>query len=267
MIELGEDRYVMRVHRGGDVLVAGDDRPVEAVDQLLVRPVGGMGGVLLGDDEPDAACRALARRTPCTVVSVGYRLAPEHRFPAAVDDAVAATRWAVEQAAELTGESALVAVGGDSAGGNLAAAVTLAALVSGGLGLRHQVLIYPAVDDDFTGPTFREYGGGDYLLTLGEMRWYWKNYLANPADADSPLARPLRAPSLCGVPPALVVLAECAPLRGDGEAYATRLAADGVPVETLRYDGLIHGFFTMPGIFSRASLAYDDVAAALRRAF
>jgi acetyl esterase len=226
------------------------------------------GGWVIGSIETaDAACRALARRTPCTVVSVGYRLAPEHRFPAAVDDAVAATRWSVDHAAELTGKRAQVAVAGDSAGGNLAAAVTLAAVARGGLGLRYQVLVYPAVDDDFNGPSFREYGGGDYLLTLAEMRWYWKNYLANPADAASPLARPLHAASLRGVPPALVVLAECDPLRGDGEAYAKRLRADGVPVETLRYEGLIHGFFTMPGIFSRASLAYDDVAASLRRAF
>ena len=226
------------------------------------------GGWVIGSIETaDAACRALARRTPCTVVSVGYRLAPEHRFPAAVEDALAATQWAVAHAAELTGGSALVAVGGDSAGGNLAAAVTLEGVVRGGLGLRHQVLIYPAVDDDFSGPTFREYGGGDYLLTLSEMRWYWKNYLADPADARNALARPLHAATLRGVPPALVVLAECDPLRGDGEAYAKRLRADGVPVETLRYEGLIHGFFTMPGIFSRASLAYDDVAASLRRAF
>jgi acetyl esterase len=224
------------------------------------------GGWVIGSIETaDAACRALARRTPCTVVSVGYRLAPEHRFPAAVDDAVAATQWAVANAASLDADASRVAIAGDSAGGELAAAVTLHARDNGGPSLRYQVLIYPVTDYDFTKPSFREYGSG-FLITIGEMEWYWRNYLSKPDDASSPMACPMRAASLQGLPPALIIQAECDPIKDDGEAYAARLRADGVPVDIIRYDGQIHGFFTMPGVMSRAKDAYSDVATVLAKA-
>jgi acetyl esterase len=238
--------------------------PAAAPRGILVYLHGG-GWVIGSIATADAACRALARRTPCTVVSVEYRLAPEHKFPAAVEDAVAAFRWAAANAVELGSDATRVAVGGDSAGGALAAAVTLSTR-DAGPPPRFQVLIYPASDDDMTKPSYREFGAG-YLLTIPEMRWYWSNYLTAPGDARNPLASPLLAASLQGVPPALVLLAQCDPLHDDGERYAAKLAADGVPVEILRYDGQIHGFFTMPGIFDRARAAYDDVAKALRRAF
>jgi acetyl esterase len=226
------------------------------------------GGVwVIGSIETaDAACRALARRTPCTVVSVGYRLAPENRFPAGFEDAAAATRWVAANAQALGADRTRVAVGGDSAGGTLAAAVTLDARDRGEPALRYQILVYPATDYDFTRPSFLEYGTG-FLITLGEMRWYWENYLTSPADAANPFACPLRAQTLRGLPPCLILLAGCDPLRDEGEAYAARLKAEGVPVEVIRYDGMIHGFFTMPGVMDRAKVAYGDVAEALRRAF
>jgi len=236
------------------------------------RPLGVLvflhgGGWTIGSiDTADAACRALSRRTPCTVVSVGYRLAPEHRFPAAFEDAAAAARWAVANADALGRDATRVAIGGDSAGGTLTAAVTLDARDRGGPSLCFQLLVYPVTDCDFNRPTYHEYGKG-YLLSVDEMRWYWQNYLRSPQDEANPSACPLRAVSLRGLPPALVLLAECDPIRGEAEAYAARLRVDAVPVSVIRYPGTIHGFFTMPGVMDRAKVAYDDAACALRDAF
>ena len=226
----------------------------------------GGGGVIGSLETADAACRALARRTPCVVVSVGYRLAPEHKFPAGFEDCVAALHWTIDHAAEIGVDPARVAVGGDSTGGALAAAVTLDARANATASPCFQLLIYPATDHNFDRRSCREYGNG-FLLTLDEMRWYWENYLSSSDDLQSIYACPLRATSLKGLPPALLLLAECDPLHDEGAAYGERLHADGVGVQSIFYNGQIHGFFTMPGVFDRARVAHEDAATALRHAF
>jgi acetyl esterase len=224
------------------------------------------GGWVVGSvDTHDGVCRALAARTPCLVLSVGYRLAPEHRFPAALDDAWAVTAWAGEHAASFGGDAARVAVGGDSAGGNLAAVVALRAR-DRGLSLAAQLLVYPVVSRACDTPSYTECSEG-YGLSAAAMEWYWEQYLGPDGDGDSDEASPLWSPSLAGVAPALVVTAEYDPLRDEGEAYAARLAAEGVPVRLSRYDGLVHGFVRMPAVIRRANAALDEAASALRAAF
>jgi acetyl esterase len=228
--------------------------------------IHGGGWVLCGLDSHDPPCRALANAVPCVVVSVGYRLAPEHKFPAAAEDAYAATRWVAEHAAELGGDPARIAVGGDSAGGNLAAVVALLARERGGPRLVHQLLVYPATDAGLDTPSCRDNADG-YFLTRDMMVWFWNHYLGSRADAEDVRASPLRARDLAGLPPALVVTAEYDPLRDEGEAYAARLRAAGVPARTTRYPGMIHGFFGMLAVFPQARAAIDEAAGALRAAF
>jgi acetyl esterase len=225
------------------------------------------GGFTIGGlDTADPACRALARRANCVVVSVGYRLAPEHPFPAAVDDACAAARWVAENAADLGYPSGRLAVGGDSGGGTLAIAATFAARDGAVPQPCFQLLVYPATGRGDGTPSYARYGAGGYLLTASQMDWFWRNYLPREADAADPRACPERAESLRGLPPAFVLLATCDPLHDEGRAYAGRLERDGVAVRVAEYGGMIHGFFTMPGVFDRARVAYDDAAAALRAA-
>jgi acetyl esterase len=205
----------------------------------------------------DAPCRALAHRAACRVISVGYRLAPEHRFPAAVEDA-----WAVTEAAAA--EAGRLAVGGDSAGGNLAAVVALRAR-DRGVALRLQLLVYPITDCDLDRPSYRECGAG-YGLTLEAMRWFWGHYMGR-TPWEHPEASPLRAASLAGVAPALVMACEYDPLRDEALAYAARLRLAGVPVELVEQRGMIHGFFRLGSLFQRAHVAYEQCATALRLAF
>ena len=226
----------------------------------------GGGWVLCGLDSHDGPCRALANAVPCLVVSVDYRLAPEHKFPAGADDAYAATRWVAEHAAELGGDAKHIAVGGDSAGGNLAAVVALMARDRGGPRLAHQLLVYPATDAGLDTASYVENGEG-YFLTGEMMRWFWNHYLRSHADVENPYASPLRAPRVGGLPPALVITAEYDPLRDEGEAYAARLREAGVPVRTTRYAGMIHGFFGMGAVFPQARTAINEAAAALGAAF
>jgi acetyl esterase len=204
----------------------------------------------------DRPCRALAHRAGCRVVSVDYRLAPEHPFPAAVDDA-----WAVT-AAVATG-SQPVAVGGDSAGGNLAAVVALRAR-DRGVQLRLQLLVYPVTDCDLDRPSYHACGTG-YGLTREAMRWFWAQYMGS-TPWDHPEAAPLRAPTLAGVAPAFVMACEFDPLRDEALAYAARLEAANVPVELVEQPGMIHGFFRLGAVIDRTHLAYDRCALALRRA-
>jgi len=239
---------------------AGSERPYPA----LVYVHGG-GWVVGSLDSHDGVCRALAARTPCVVVAVDYRLAPEHPFPAALEDAWTATAWTAEHAASIGADPARLAVGGDSAGGNLAAAVGLRAR-DRGLPLMLQVLVYPVTDYDFDRPSYLAYADG-YGLTREAMRWYWDLYLGPDGDGFDPQASPLRATDVVGVAPALVITAEYDPLRDEGEEYAARLVEAGVPVTLSRYDGIIHGFFRMPGTISRAHHALDGSAAALSAAF
>jgi len=223
------------------------------------------GGWVLGSPETiDAPCRRLANRSGCVVISVDYRRPPEHPFPTPLEDCYAATRYAAGLGAELGAGARRIAVGGDSAGGNLAAAVALLARDRGGPPLAFQLLICPVTDHAFDTPSYRAFGRG-YGLTEAAMRWFWGHYLTRPEDERNPLASPLRA-DLRGLPPALVLTAEFDPLRDQGEAYAARLKAAGVNAQLRRYDGQIHGFFHMGGVMNRGMQAVDDAAAALRAA-
>ena len=200
------------------------------------------GGWVVGNLETaDVFCRAMATSAGCVVVSVNYRHAPEHKFPIAADDAFAATQWVGTHAATFRGDAARLIVSGTSAGGNLAAVVGLMARDRGGPALMSQLLIVPVIDYNFETPSYRKNAEG-YGLTAEAMRWYWKHYLRGDDDGRHPYASPLRAQSLRGLPPALVVTAEFDPLHDEGEAYATRLRAEGVPTTLWRREGMIHGF-------------------------
>jgi len=217
------------------------------------------GGWVVGNlDTVDQFCRMIANAAGCIVVSVNYRHAPEHKFPAAVEDAYAGTCWASQNAQTFRGDPARLAVGGSSAGGNLAAAVALAARDRGGPPLSYQLLIVPVIDSAFDTPSYRENAEG-YGLTSEGMRWYWRHYLTTDADGRHPYASPLHAPTLRGLPPAFVATAEFDPLRDEGEAYAARLRNEGVPVTHKRYAGMVHGFL--------GPEANADIAQALRSAF
>lgn len=243
----------------------------------LYRPVSGGplpvlvyffgGGWTLGSvDTSDGICRSLANAAGCLVLTVGYRLAPEAKFPAAVEDCYAATRWVAEHAAELGGDPGRVAVGGDSAGGNLAAAVTLMARERGGPDLAGQLLVYPNTDYFADTGSMRE-NTDPWLFNRTSVEWYWRHYLTWPEDGRNPLASPLRAEKLAGLPPALVITAEYDPLRDEGEQYAHRLAEAGVPVHLTRYDGMVHGFFAMAGVLDAGGAAIRQAAEQLRAWF
>jgi acetyl esterase len=214
----------------------------------------------------DIACRALANAAECVVVSVDYRMAPEHKFPAAIDDSFAATRWVAEHAADLGIDASRLAVAGDSAGGQLAAAVALLARASDGPRLACQILIYPVTDHNLDTRSYVSNATG-YGLTREAMRFYWQHYLRSDADGDDPRASPLRASDLSGLPPALVITAEYDPLCDEGRAYADRLRDAGVPVTYSEYAGLTHGFVTSMGAIDRGHDAVREMAGALRSAF
>ncbi|WP_327287790.1 alpha/beta hydrolase [Streptomyces sp. NBC_01198] len=225
------------------------------------------GGWTLGSiDTADILCRTLAAEAGCLVATVGYRLAPEHPFPAAVHDCHTALRWVAAHAAEIGADPGRIAVGGDSAGGNLAAAVTLLARGDAAVQLVGQLLVYPNTDQLADDASMRD-NADPWLFNLHSVAWYTRHYLANPADAADPLASPLRADDLGGLPPALVITAEYDPLRDQGEAYARRLAAAGVPVELTRYPGMVHGFFAMAGVVDAATTATTQAARHLRTCF
>jgi acetyl esterase len=221
------------------------------------------GGFVIGNrDTHDGVCRELANAAGTVVVSVDYRLAPEHPFPAAPDDCFAATRWVYEHAAEFGADPERLAVAGDSAGGNLAAVVPLMARDAGGPPVRAQILLYPVIDCSLTHPSIEENGEG-YLLTAADMRWFISHY--QPV-VDDPKASPLKG-DLAGLPPALVITGEYDPLRDEGEAYAEALRQAGVPVVLSRYDGQIHGFIQLKSLIDAAAKAMDECAGALREAF
>ena len=216
------------------------------------------GGWVLGSIEThDGLCGQLAADARCVVVSVDYRMAPEHRFPAAVDDALDAFRWAREQAQELGGDPARVAVGGDSAGGNLAAVVSQQCAGLGEPGPSLQLLIYPATDLSRESPSYASYGEGFYL-TRARIEWFKNIYLSLEERSD-PRASPLLHRELAGLAPAFVVTAGFDPLRDEGAAYAEALEAAGVSVACQNYEGLIHGFASMTARIPAARAAYDDM--------
>jgi acetyl esterase len=225
------------------------------------------GGWTLGSlDTCDGICRALTNAVGCVTVSAGYRLAPEHPFPAAVEDCFTAAQWLAGHARELGVDPGRLAVGGDSAGGNLAAAVTLLAREHGGPVFRHQLLVYPNTDHAADTASVRE-NDDPLLFNRRSVRWYWGHYLEKPEDGANPLASPLRAESLAGLPPATVITAEYDPLRDEGELYARRLGEAGVAVEARRFDGMVHGFFAMPGVFTEGRRAQEYAARRLADAF
>ena len=222
------------------------------------------GGWVLGNlDAYDHLCHALANAGDCVVVSVDYRLAPEHRFPAAAEDSYAATVWTAQHADELGIDSRRIAVGGDSAGGNLAAVVSLMDRDRGTSLVAYQVLIYPITDRNFELPSYRENGDG-YFLTTERMVWFWNRYLNDDGEAANPYAAPLQAESLEGLPPAYLMTAEFDPLRSEGDAYADRLDSAGVAVEKELYDGQIHGFIRRIDLYDRATVAINRIGQLIR---
>ncbi|HVU68610.1 MAG TPA: alpha/beta hydrolase fold domain-containing protein [Ktedonobacteraceae bacterium] len=232
---------------------------------LLVYFHGG-GWVICTLDTHDGQCRSLTNGAGCVVVSVDYRLAPEHKFPAAPQDCYAATCWVAEHAAELNGDPTRLAIGGDSAGGNLTAVVAQMARDQGGPRLIFQLLIYPATD--FTAQTAsKKENAQGYFLTLEDMHWFEGHYLNSEADRLNPLASPMLASDLSHLPPALVLTAEYDPLRDEGELYGQRLQAAGVPVTMRRYNGLIHGFFGQAAIVDEARRAVTETGQTLREVF
>ena len=223
------------------------------------------GGWVIGDVEThDGTVRSLAAASGVTVVSVDYRLAPEHPFPAAVDDALAVVRWVADHGAEIDVDPGRLAVGGDSAGGNLAAVAALQ--LRDTVGLRLQLLVYPVTDGSMDRPSIAENGDG-YFLTKDTMAWFWDQYVAG-GDRHDPRCSPIDADddALRGVAPALVITAEYDPLRDEGEAYGARLGAAGVDVTVHRYDQMIHGFFSFGDLVPEGKAAVDEAGEALRRA-
>jgi acetyl esterase len=258
----------MRVSASGGFVPVRVLRPAARARGVIVYYHGG-GWVIGGLDDFDKLGRLLAQRTGCTVLLVDYRLAPEYRFPVAVDDAWAALRWADEHRAELTGGGAESAgpgapliVAGDSAGGNLSAVMTQRARAVGGPAIALQVLVYPVTDCDMETTSYRD-PANQALLTRDSMTWFWDHYAPGAAARLHPDASPLRAASLADLPPAVVLTAEHDPLRDEGELYATRLLKAGVPVRHQRFAGQMHGFFTMLDLLPGAGEALGYVTAAI----
>ena len=249
----------------GDVPVRIYRPTPEAGPQPVLLWFHGGGWVLGSIDGSDRTCRDLAVQAGVVVVSVGYRLAPEHPYPSGVDDCFAALVWVVTAAGDLGVDPTRVAVGGDSAGANLAAVVALAARDRGGPAVHFQLLVYPITDALMTYPSVRHNGQG-YLLTDDSMKWFVELYLGDHGDPKDPLVSPIYADDLSGLPPALVITAEFDPLRDEGEAYGARLQQGHVAAKVSRYDGMIHGFFSMGAMVEAARPATAEAAGALRRA-
>jgi acetyl esterase len=249
----------------------------DAIALRLYRPIGtdtaatlpglvffhGGGWVIGGLETHDPLCRHLANASGCAVVAVEYRLAPEHKFPAAVEDAWRATCWVAAAAASLGIDSGRLAVGGDSAGGNLAAVTSLLARDRGGPALAYQLLLYPPLDCAGSHASHRRFGEG-YLLTQATMRWFAAQYLRGPEDAANWCASPLQAADLAGLPPAFVLSAGFDPLRDEAIAYARRLRRDGVDVQHHHRPDQPHGFLLMGRVVRAAPVEVDRIGAALR---
>jgi len=249
---------------GGDLPVRHYVPPGSEPGGALLVYFHGGGWVLCGLDTHDEPCRVLAREARVRVLSVDYRLAPEHRFPAAADDALAAFRWAAAHAGDLGVGAEHIAVAGDSAGGNLTIVTSLLAARDGGPRPIFQMPIYPVTDLSAKHPSYRLFPDG-FFLTEAQMDWYRGHYLPDEAAARDPRASPLLADDLSGLPPAYVVTAGFDPLRDEGEAFARKLEAAGTPVTLRRHAGLIHGFVNMLSLASVARTAMQEAATALGR--
>jgi acetyl esterase len=288
-IEFGEiDVATLRESMEAGALAPGDPEPVAKVeDRVIPGPAGdlpvrvytpagegpfpglvffhGGGFVICNLDTHDGPCRSLANGAGCVVVSVDYRLAPEHPFPAAPEDCYAATQWVAKNGSELGIDTTRLAIAGDSAGGNLTAVTALMTRERGGPALRFQLLVYPVTDCAFDTASYRENAEG-YFLSRDMMQWFWRQYLTDAGQGAEPFASPLRAVDLSGLPPALCITAEFDPLRDEGEAYAARLREAGVAATTSRYDGMFHGFFGMGAMLDSGRDAVAEACAALRSA-
>lgn len=236
--------------RGYIPLNAPEDRPLPA----MVFAHGG--GWCLGSlDVYDGPCRALANATGRVILSVDYRLAPEYPFPTPLHDVYQALCWASEQAAQIGIDPLRIALGGDSAGGNLAAAAALMTRDRSGPAVEHQYLLYPALDSEMAMPSFAAYGEGFYL-TREIMGWCWANYLGQDTDAREPYASPWYASTLAGLPPATILVCEYDPLRDEGERYAQRLQQAGVKVNCQRLPGMVHACMHMTGLTPAAQILF-----------
>ncbi|BCJ85462.1 alpha/beta hydrolase [Effusibacillus dendaii] len=225
------------------------------------------GGWVIGNlDSHDPICRSLTNLAGCMVISVDYRLAPEHKFPVALEECYVATRWVFEHTDELGADPARIAVGGDSAGGNLAAVVSCQLRDRNEFQPICQVLFYPVTNFDFDTESYQRNGQG-YYLTKNLMTWFRDHYLQNEQDSRNPLAAPLLTEDLGGLPSALVITAEFDPLCDEGEAYAKRLKNAGVPVEYTRYNGMIHGFISMANRLDQGKKALQQAAEYLKSVF
>ncbi|MSQ30539.1 MAG: alpha/beta hydrolase [Dehalococcoidia bacterium] len=261
------------VHRVEDMQAAGPEGPIPLriywpsdAEGLPILVWFHGGGWVVGDLETsDPTARRLCSLAGCIVISVDYRLAPEHPYPAAVDDAYAAVVWAAQNAPRFRGDATRIAVGGDSAGGNLAAVVAQLLRDRGGPPVVRQLLVYPVTDGAMDTPSYHE--NDRYGLTPASMAYFWGHYCPPGADRMQPGASPARAASLAGLAPAHVVTCEYDPLRDEGNAYAAALRAAGVPVDAEELAGQIHGCFGNAHVFPRAMQAVEDVSAALKRAF
>jgi acetyl esterase len=255
-----------------ELLIPGPAGPIPA--RVYANKLGGLrtglvyfhgGGYVIGDlDTHDSLCRAIAKYSDAVVIAVGYRLAPENKFPAAVEDAHAATVWIAENAQKLGINARKIAVGGDSAGGTLATVVAMRCRDAGGPELAAQILLYPIADlSTFDTASYLEFAE-DYSLRRSAMQWFAGHYLGTADDARNPEASPLLASDPGGLPLALVVTAEFDPLRDEGEAYAERLRQAGTEVTAIRYPGMIHGFAAMLGILERGRTAIKESAEFVR---
>ena len=251
----------LRVKASGGFVPVRVLTPVAEPRGVIVYYHGG-GWVIGSIADSDKLGRILAQRTGCAVVLAGYRLAPEYRFPVAVDDAWAVLRWAGERRAELAFAGAPLIVAGDSAGGNLSAVMTQRAKAAGGPAIALQVLVYPVTDCDLESTSYRD-PANQLMLSRESMTWFWDHYAPDPEARLHPDAAPLRNADLLRLPPAVVLTAEHDVLRDEGELYATRLLKAGVPVRHKRFAGQMHGFFTMVDILPGAAAAMDYVAAAI----
>lgn len=271
--EINELTESESVHLTQAIEIQGPDGPLSlraykptAEDGLPVLVFLHGGGFVIGSlDSHDNVCAALANRAEALVLSVEYRLAPEHPFPAALEDAYAAVEWAEQYADDLGGDPDRLVVGGDSAGGNLTAGVTLLAADRDGPEIDHQLLIYPAVGGGAVGSTPESYvqNSEGYFLEAEDMEWFQRSYVQDPIHARNEYAAPLLARDLSGLPPASVVTAGFDPLRDEGVEYAKRLAEDGVSVTHHHYEAMIHGFVSMTGVVSQANDCLDELVADL----
>lgn len=262
---VGGISHVLIPGPGGDILARVFTPEGDGPHPVLVYFHGG-GWVIANLDVYEPSCRALCNAASAIVVSVAYRQAPEHKFPAAVEDASAALQWILENARALGGDPTRVAVGGESAGGNLATVSCLKARDDGAPMPVFQLLIYPVTNYAFDTPSYRE-NANSKPLSADMMPWFFKHYLNTEADGQHPYVSPLRAHDLRGLPPALVLTAEYDVLRDEGGAYAERLRESGVAVKAVRYDGMVHEFFGLAGMVDKAKEALTEAAEGLKAAF